>query len=116
MNHAIDRSDLAHADLAVATTGEVLANILPGDVLRAEFMDPLGLSARRLAREIDVPANRITGILGGQRAVTAETALRLADRFGTSAEFWLNLQTAADLEAARRNRRARPAAAESVSR
>ena len=74
----------------------------PGAVLRAEFMAPLGLSARALARELGVPSNRITAILGGARRVTAETALLLAERFGTSAEFWLNLQMMHDLEEARR--------------
>jgi antitoxin HigA-1 len=55
-------------------------------------MIALGLSARALAREINVPSNRITAILAGERAVTAETAILLGERFGTSAEFWLNLQ------------------------
>ena len=112
MNDSISRDGLAEADLSDAATGELLANVSPGEVLRIEFMDPLGLSARRLAREIEVPANRITGILGGHRAVTAETALLLGERFGTSAEFWLNLQTAADLETARRSRSARVTTAE----
>jgi addiction module HigA family antidote len=78
-----------------------LAHVTPGDVLRVEFMEPLGLSARALAREMDVPVTRITEILHGERAVTAETALRLGRRFGMSAEFWLGLQTAHDLEVAR---------------
>lgn len=64
-------------------------------------MAPLGLSARALAREIGMPTNRITAILHGERAVTAETAILLGRRFGTSAEFWMNLQTAHDLEDAR---------------
>ncbi len=64
-------------------------------------MDPMHLSARSLARDLAVPANRITAIVNGTRAITAETALRLARRFATSAEFWMNLQTAHDLEAAR---------------
>lgn len=64
-------------------------------------MAPLGLSARALARDLGVPANRVTGILNGERAVTATTALLLARRFGASAEFWMNLQTAHDLELAR---------------
>ena len=76
--------------------------VLPGDVLREDFMVPLGLSARALAHALGVPSNRITAILGGTRRVTAETALLLAERFGTSAEFWLNLQMMHDLEAARR--------------
>jgi antitoxin HigA-1 len=66
----------------------------PGEVLRAEFMAPHGLTARGLARDLGVPPNRVTKILNGERAVTAATALLLARRFGTSAEFWMNLQTA----------------------
>ena len=65
-------------------------------------MEPLGLSARGLARDIGVPANRVTEIVNGERAVSAETAILLGRRLGTSAEFWLNLQIAHDLEEARR--------------
>lgn len=63
----------------------------PGEVL-AQDLAALGMSAAELARQLQVPANRITGILTGQRAVTGDTALRLAHYFGTSAAFWLNLQ------------------------
>jgi len=63
-------------------------------------MKPLGLSANALARDLDVPPNRITEIINGERAITADTALRLARYFGTSAAFWLNLQTRFDLETA----------------
>ena len=69
----------------------------PGEVLREAFMVPLGLSANRLAAEIDVPANRLSEILRERRGVTADTALRLGIRFGTTPQFWLNLQTAHDL-------------------
>jgi addiction module HigA family antidote len=74
----------------------------PGEVLREEFMLPLGLSANALARDLDVPPNRITGIIAARdpRAVTPDTALRLAAYFGTSAEFWINLQAAYDLSLA----------------
>ena len=68
-------------------------------------MRPLGLSGRALARELGVPSNRITEIVAGERSVSAETAIMLGDRFGTSAEFWLNLQMAHDLELARRHMR-----------
>lgn len=78
-----------------------LPPVTPGEVLAEEFLKPMGLSARALARAIDVPPNRVTAILAGERAVTADTALRLAAHFGTSAEFWMNLQTAHDLEVAR---------------
>jgi len=80
---------------------DLLAPVSPGEVLREEFLVPMGLSARALARAIDVPPNRITAILAGERTVTADTALKLAAHFGTSAEFWMNLQTAHDLEIAR---------------
>lgn len=98
----IRRDALGREDLSDIATGERLPPVTPGEVLREEFMAPLGVSARALARELGVPANRITGILNGARAVTAGTALLLARRFGTSAEFWMNLQTAHDLERARR--------------
>lgn len=78
-----------------------LPNVHPGEVLGEEFMKPLGLSARGLAREINVPPNRITEILNGARDVSAVTAILLGDRLGTSPEFWMNLQVAYDLEEAR---------------
>jgi antitoxin HigA-1 len=73
--------------------------IHPGEVLDDE-MKTLGLSAAELARALDVPTNRITGILNGQRAITADTALRLGHWFGMSAEFWLNLQKQYELRLA----------------
>ena len=96
----IRMEDLDALDMA-DTTGEPLAPITPGEILRTDFLEPMGLSARRLAAEIGVPTNRITAILNGTRAITAPTALLLAKRFGNSAEFWMNLQTAYDLEQAR---------------
>lgn len=66
--------------------------IHPGEHL-AEELKELGMSATELARQLDVPANRITQILNGQRVITGDTALRLAHFFGTTAEFWLNLQS-----------------------
>lgn len=69
----------------------------PGEVLREEFMLPLGLSANALATALRVPATRIGGIIKGERAVTADTALRLGRHLGTTAQFWLNLQSAYDL-------------------
>lgn len=68
-----------------------LMAVHPGEVL-AQDLTAIGMSAAELARQLQVPANRITGILNGQRAVTGDTALRLAHYFGTSAAFWLNLQ------------------------
>jgi addiction module HigA family antidote len=72
----------------------------PGEVLREEFVAPLGISANGLAIALRVPATRIGEIVREQRGVTAETALRLARYFGTSPEFWLNLQQAHDLSLA----------------
>jgi len=66
----------------------------PGEILSEEFMKPLGLSGNELARQLNVPANRINDIVRNRREVTADTALRLARYFGTSARFWLNAQTA----------------------
>ena len=75
--------------------------IHPGEHL-AEELKELGMSAAALARQLDVPTNRITGILNGQRAITGDTALRLAHFFGTSAEFWLNLQSLYELRVAQK--------------
>ena len=71
----------------------------PGEHL-AEELKHLGMSAAELARKLNVPTNRVTGILNGQRAITGDTALRLAHFFGTSAEFWLNLQSLYELRLA----------------
>jgi addiction module HigA family antidote len=75
--------------------------IHPGEHLAVELKE-LGMSAAELARKLDVPTNRITGILNGQRAITGDTALRLAHFFGTSAEFWLNLQSLYELRIAQK--------------
>jgi addiction module HigA family antidote len=72
--------------------------IHPGEVLEKEFLEPLELSQYRLAEEINVPPRRINEIVHGARAISADTALRLARYFGTSDEFWLNLQMHYDLE------------------
>ncbi len=76
----------------------------PGDILKTEFMKPLGLSAWRLARELDVPAPRINDIVRGKRGISANTALRLGLYFGNSAQFWLNLQNRYDLAEAAKDR------------
>ncbi|MBA2704548.1 MAG: HigA family addiction module antidote protein [Blastocatellia bacterium] len=73
--------------------------IHPGEHL-AEELEALGMSAAELARKLEVPTNRITGILNGQRAITGDTALRLGHFFGTSAQFWLNLQSLYELRLA----------------
>lgn len=79
---------------------DLLAPVTPGEILHEEFMKPHGLSANRLARDIDVPANRITTIIAGERAISADTALRLAAYFGIEPEFWINLQGHYDLRQA----------------
>jgi len=75
--------------------------IHPGEVLLADFLEPLEVSQYRLAHSISVPPRRINEIVHGKRAITADTALRLARYFGTSAQFWLNLQARYDLETER---------------
>lgn len=79
---------------------EMLSPIHPGEVLLEDFMEPLGLSQYQLARDIGVSPIRISRIVRGQRAVTVDTAMRLARYFGTSAAVWLRLQVRYDLEVA----------------
>ena len=102
---AIRIEDVAKTDFSDVASSKRIGAVTPGDVLREEFMVPLGLSARALARDLKVPSNRISAILAGDRGVTAETAILLGERFGTSPEFWLNLQMMHDLEEARRHMR-----------
>ena len=78
-----------------------LVPVHPGEVLLEEYLEPLGLSQYRLAHDISVPARRINEIVHGKRAVTADTALRLARYFSTTDRFWLNLQARFDLETER---------------
>lgn len=75
-----------------------LKNIHPGDVLREEFLKPLGISAYRLSMDIAVPQTRISEILKGNRSITADTALRLSKYFDNSPNFWLGLQNDFDIE------------------
>src|SRR5208283_5367848 len=75
-----------------------LSPIHPGEILLEEFLGPLGISQYRLAKDLRVPARRINEIVRGQRAISADTALRLARYFQTTERFWLNLQTRYDLE------------------
>ncbi|MDT7858061.1 HigA family addiction module antitoxin [Rubrivirga sp. S365] len=81
--------------------GDVLHPVHPGEVLAEEFLGPLGLSQNRAALAMRVPARRVNEIVHGKRSVTADTALRLARYFGTTPEFWVNLQAHYDLEVAR---------------
>ena len=76
----------------------VMSPIHPGELLQEEFLEPLGLSQYRLAKDISVPPRRINEIVHGKRSISANTALRLARYFGTTDRFWLNLQSRYDLE------------------
>jgi addiction module HigA family antidote len=87
--------------IEVAMTSRKLAPIHPGEILLEEFLEPFELSQYRLARDISVPPRRINEIVHGTRSITADTALRLARYFGTSEQFWLNLQAHYDLEVER---------------
>ncbi|MBS1544411.1 MAG: HigA family addiction module antidote protein [Bacteroidetes bacterium] len=80
-----------------------LKNIHPGEVLLEEFLEPLGITPYRLAKDIDIPQTRVSEILHGNRRVTADTALRLGKYFGNSAQFWLGLQNDFDLEEERQS-------------
>jgi addiction module HigA family antidote len=77
---------------------KVMPPVHPGEILLEEFLEPLGMSAYQLAKNIGVPPPRAYSIVRGKRAISADTALRLARYFGTSPEFWLNLQSHYDLE------------------
>ena len=80
----------------------LLEPIPPGEILYEEFMKPMGISINALARDIDVPPNRVSEIVNGKRAITADTALRLGKYFGVSPETWLDLQSDYDLRVVRR--------------
>jgi addiction module HigA family antidote len=82
------------------TKQKKLAPIHPGEILREEFLEPLGISMNKLALDLRVPANRISEIVHGQRSISVDTALRFARYFNTSPQFWMNLQTNYDLERA----------------
>ncbi len=84
-----------------STTTDRIPPIHPGEVLKEDFMVPLGLSANALARHVGVPPNRISAIVAGRRGITGDTALRLAAAFAVSPQFWLNLQSRWELESAR---------------
>ncbi len=94
-NAAVDYADVIDRD------AKAVGPIHPGVILAEEFLAPLGLSAYALAKAIGVPRNRVTGIVHGARAITADTALRLARFFDMSPDFWLGLQMAYDLETSR---------------
>ena len=101
----IRMEDIAGQDFSDVAGTERIGPVMPGEVSHEEFMKPLELSGHALARELGVPSNRITEIAAGERTASTGTAIMLGDRFGTSAEFWLNLQMAHDLEQARQHLR-----------
>ena len=80
---------------------KLLTPIPPGEILHEDFMKPLGISMNQLARDLDVPPNRISAVVNGKRAITADTALRLAKFFGTSPDVWIGLQKDYELRVAK---------------
>lgn len=99
---AIRRDELKTIDFSEVSTGKRLAPVHPGDVLLKEFIDPMGITRYRVAKNIDVPQRRIDLICRGEAAVSVDMALRLGRLFGTTPEFWINLQAQYDLEVAYR--------------
>lgn len=75
-----------------------IANIHPGEILKEEFLEPMGISAYRLSKDLGIPKTRTSQIIKGKRRITADTALRLSKYFGTSTKFWLGLQNDYDIE------------------
>ena len=95
---SIARSELKRQSYADITTGRPLAPVHPGAVLWADFIEPMGLTRYRVAKALGVQQRRIDEICNGQRAITADTAVRLGLAFGVEPQFWLNLQTQYDIE------------------
>ena len=106
---SIKREDLdaGRIDLAEVITGKRLPLVHPGEILRHDFLEPMEISVYALAQAIKVPRSRVNDIVLGRRGITADTAFRLARYFGTSPEFWINLQARYDLEVADRTLRRR---------
>lgn len=100
---SIKRGTLSAKDVAAVSTGRRLPPVHPGAVLLHDFIEPMHLTRYRVAKSINVPQRRIDEICAGNRAVTADTALRLARLFGMDAQVWLNLQSQYDLEVALRD-------------
>lgn len=100
---SISREDLdrGRIDFGDIVTGERLPPVAPGQILRGEFLEPMGISVYALARAIRVTRSRLNDIVLGRRAISADTALRLARYFAMTPEFWVNLQSAYDLEMAK---------------
>lgn len=106
---SIKREDLdaGRIDLADVTTGRRIAPTHPGEILREDFLAPMGVSVYALAKAVKVPRSRVNDVVLGRRAITADTALRLARYFATTPEFWVNLQARYDLEIAKDSSRER---------
>jgi addiction module HigA family antidote len=98
----IRRDELGKIDFSDVSSGKRLAPVHPGSVLRKDFIEPMGISRYRVAKNIHVPQRRIDLICRGEAAVSADMALRLGRLFGTTPEFWINLQAQYDLEVAAR--------------
>ena len=98
----IEREDLdrQRTDFSDVVSGQRLAPVHPGEILRDEFLTPMALSVYRLARALKISRPRLNDLVLGRRAVTIDTALRLGRYFGTTPEFWINLQTRYDLDVA----------------
>src|ERR1700736_2090169 len=99
--------DAGRVDFAEVTTGKKLPPIHPGEILRDEFLKPMKISVYTLAQAIKVPRSRVNDIVLGRRGITADTAFRLARYFGTTPDFWINLQARSDLGAGERKLRRR---------
>jgi addiction module HigA family antidote len=106
---SIKREDLdaGRIDYAEVTTGKRLPPVHPGEILRDDFLEPMKISVYTLAQAIKVPRSRVNDIVLGRRGITADTAFRLARYFGTTPEFWINLQARHDLDVAERALRRR---------
>ena len=102
-----DDLDAGRVDFSEVATGKRLPLIHPGEILRDDFLQPMKISVYALAQAIKVPRSRVNDIVLGRRGITADTALRLARYFGTTPDFWINLQARHDLETADRKLRRR---------
>ena len=105
----IKREDLdaGRVEVKDVITGKRIPPAHPGEILREDFLEPMGLSVYALAKAIKVPRSRINDVVLGRRAISADTALRLARYFGTTPEFWSSLQARYDLEVAKETSRQR---------
>ena len=99
--------DLRSVDLSEVRSGRRLPLVHPGEILRDEFLTPMGISVYELAHAIKVPRSRANDIVRGRRAITTDTAIRLGRYFGMTAEFWINLQARHDLDVGNRTLRRR---------